>query len=136
MTQKTGDREAERLRPPPTERFAGPRHMFSIEQVLEGLRAEDHPARNGHRQVTLFHRGPVTQILFDFEAGGGLAEHSAPGLVSIHVLQGRLQVDADGLEHELPEGSILVLDPDLPHDVRAVEASAMLLTVHLEKKRS
>jgi hypothetical protein len=28
-------------------------------------------------------------------------------------------------------GDVLVLDPDVPHDVRASEQSAMLLTVHL-----
>jgi quercetin dioxygenase-like cupin family protein len=124
---------ADRLRPPPAERFAGTKHLFSLGDVLAELRAEDHPAHDGHRQMTLFRRGPVTKVLFSFDQGGHLDEHSAPGLVTIHVLEGRLNVLAAGREHELGEGAVLILDPDVLHDVRAAERSAMLLTVHLQK---
>jgi quercetin dioxygenase-like cupin family protein len=123
----------DRLRTPPTERFSGSKHLFSLSDALAELRAEDHPARSGHHQVTLLQRGPVTQVLFSFEPGGHLQEHSASGLVTIHALEGRVRVEAEGVDHELPAGSMLILDPDVPHDVRASERSAMLLTVHLEK---
>ncbi len=122
----------DRLRRPPAERFAGPTHMFSLEDALARLRAEDHPARDGHRQITLLHRPPVTQVLFSFATGGHLDRHSAQGLVTIHVLEGRLCVAADGIDHELNAGAMIVLDPDVPHDVRAAEPAAMLLTVHLK----
>lgn len=123
----------DRLRTPPSERFAGSKHHFSLSEALSELRAEDHPARSGHRQVTLLQRGPVTQVLFSFEPDGHLKEHSAPGLVTIHALEGRVRVEADGVDHELAAGNILILDPNVPHDVRAAERSAMLLTVHLER---
>ena len=122
----------DRLRTPPAERFAGNAHVFSLAEALENLRAEDHPARHGHRQITLLHRPNVTQVLFSFDPGGRLERHSAPGLVIIHVLEGRLRVEADGSDHELGGGEIIVLDPDVPHDVRAADnRAAMLLTVHL-----
>lgn len=124
----------ERLRTPPVIRFAGPVHMFSLSSVLDDLRAEDHPARDGHRQITLLQRGLVTQVLFSFEEGGYLDEHSAPGLVTIHCLEGRFSVNANGDEHSMGEGDVLILDADVPHDVRASHRSAMLLTVHLDRK--
>jgi quercetin dioxygenase-like cupin family protein len=136
MTDRSESVDEDRLRTPPAERFAGQRHVFSLGSVLEELRAEDHPARSGHRQMALFRRGPVTKVLFSFEEGGRLEEHSAPGLVSIHVLDGRLDIAAGGQEHELEGGDVLVLDPNVPHDVRARQRSAMLLTVHLEKERA
>lgn len=123
-----------RLRQPPAERFAGSSHLFSLSDALRELRAEDHPPRSGHRQITLLQRPPVTQVLFSFEKGGHLDEHAARGLVTIHVLEGRLHVQADGDDHELAAGDVLVLDPDVPHDARAVEESAMLLTVHLKQE--
>lgn len=123
----------ERLRTPPLERFAGSSHLLSLGDALAELRAESHPARDGHRQITLFHRAPVTQVLFSFEAGGRIDQHSASGLVTIHVLEGRLSVEADGADHDLHASDVLVLDPDIPHDVRAPESAAMLLTVHLGK---
>jgi len=121
----------DRLRRPPTERFAGAVHVYSLRDALAKLRAEDHPARDGHRQITLLHRPPVTQVLFSFAAGGQLDQHSARGLVTIHAIEGRLRVAAGGADHELGAGQLIVLDADVPHDVRAIEASAMLLTVHL-----
>jgi quercetin dioxygenase-like cupin family protein len=129
----TGD-EDQRLRTPPSQRFAGPSHLFSLGTALDELRGEDHQARDGHRQVTLFHRGAVTQVLFDFEQDGFLEKHSARGLVTLHVVEGCLNVEADGQEHEVREGHILILNPGVPHDVRASQPSAMVLTVHLEKK--
>ncbi|PQV63368.1 Cupin domain-containing protein [Abditibacterium utsteinense] len=125
--------QPDRLRAAPVERFAGQSHVFNLNEALQKLRAETHAARDGHRQMTLFHRAPVTKVLFAFDAGGTLAKHSAHGLVTIHVLEGQLQVQVDGQDHELNAGQILILNPDVPHDVRASQNSAMLLTVHMEK---
>ena len=122
----------DRLRTPPAQRFAGEIHAFSLAEALTKLRAEDHPAREGHRQITLLHRPPVTQVLFSFAAGGYLDRHKASGLVTIHVLEGTLRVAAGGEDHELFANEMIVLDPDVPHDVRAAEPGAMLLTVHLK----
>ena len=128
--QESGQRE--RLRPHPSGRFTGESHAFDLGEALRDLHAEVHPVERGHRQKTIFHRAPVTQVIFAFEPGGALADHAAHGLVTMHVLEGRLAVQADGRDHELRAGYILVLHPDVRHNVRALEASAMLLTVHLK----
>ena len=121
-----------RLRPHPSERFAGESHVLDLGEALQELRAEAHEARAGHRQITIFHRAPVTKVLFAFEAGGELPTHTAKGLVTIHALEDGLTVEAAGEEHTLKAGAIVVLSPDVPHSVRAARQSAMLLTVHLE----
>ncbi len=121
----------ERLRTAPSARFAGEAHRFDLHRALQDLRAETHPARDGHRQVTIFQHTPVTYVLFAFDAGGTLGKHSTGGLVTIHVLEGRVIVQAEGVPHDLSVGQLLILRPDVPHDVRAEERSAMLLTVHM-----
>ena len=122
-----------RLRRAPAERFEGPSHSFDLGAVARRLRGEDHPARHGHRQMTIFQRDHITHVVFAFEEGGNLKEHSAPGLVTIHTHSGRLRVLADGESHDLTAGRVLVLDPRVPHSVEAVEESVMLLTVHVER---
>lgn len=124
------DDSADRLREPPSERFAGTAHLFDLAEALRKLRSEDHPPKDGHRQITILHRAPVGHVLFAFEPGGRLAEHSARGEVAIHVLEGHLVVEAEGRDHDLPAGHILYLGPGVPHDVRALQRSAMLLSVH------
>lgn len=120
-----------RLREHPVSRFEGDVHFFDLNEAVAGLQREAHPGREGHRQIALYHYGSVTQVLFAFDEGGALEEHSANGVVSIHVLNGTLAVNAGGENHELQSGQVLMLAPGVRHDVRALESSNMLLTVHL-----
>lgn len=120
-----------RLREHPVSRFEGDVHVFDLNTAVAHLQNEPHSATEGHRQIALYHYGSVTKVLFDFDAGGVLEEHSANGVVSIHVLEGLLTVGAAGESHDLSSGQVLVLAPNVRHDVRAIQASQMLLTVHL-----
>lgn len=134
MTEDHANDPHERLRSRPDERFAGDSHVFDLAAAVRELRAEAPPTQRGHRQITMLKHRAVTQVLFAFEAGSELKDHVAHGLVTIHVLEGRLTVQADGQDHELSAGYVLILNPDVAHNVRAAETSAMLLTVHLDGK--
>jgi quercetin dioxygenase-like cupin family protein len=126
--------EEPRLRQRPADRFAGPEHVFELAAIADRLRRERHPATAGHRQMTIFSDGPVSLVLFDFERDGGLVDHVADGLVTIHVLAGRIAVKTPERGHELAAGSLLILAPRVAHDLHAHEASQVLLTVHLATK--
>jgi quercetin dioxygenase-like cupin family protein len=119
----------ERLRPHPSTRSAGPVVALNLPDLARALHAEPHPAKSGHRQAGLVHRGPLRLLLFTFEAGGSLPEHSAPGQVVIHCLRGELAVEAAAAPHRLGAGEVVVLEPGVPHSVKAVADSEMLLTV-------
>lgn len=118
-----------RDRPAPRERFAGPEHLFDLHEIASRLRTESGPVRDGHRQITIFRKGQLTLILFDFEAGGRLADHRAEAEVMIMAVTGRLEVSTADATHRLASGSVLVLDAGVRHDVRAPEPSQMLLAV-------
>ncbi len=118
-------------RTPPRERFAGSEHLFDLDAETERLRGEPGGSRDGHRQITLSHRGGVTIVLFDFERGGWLRDHAADGYVTVQVLSGELVMTTATAEHRMPAGALLVLDPGIRHDVHAVTPSRMLLTVRL-----
>ena len=123
MTDSDHDRR------PPRERFAGTEHVFNLQEISTALRTESVAVRDGHRQMTIFHKYPLTLIVFDFEAGGRLADHRADAYVTIMALSGALEVSTPQQRHRLPAGSVLVLDPLVPHDVHAPEPSRMLLAV-------
>lgn len=122
----------DRLRPHPSNRLAGPVVPLDFPDLARTLRAEPHPAKDGHRQLSLIHRDELRILLFTFEAGGRLAGHRAPGQVVIHCLRGELDIEANGARHRLKGGGALVLDPSVPHSVDAVAESEMLLTVCLK----
>lgn len=121
----------DRLRPPPSERFAGPEHRIDLPAALEALRREPHESTDKHRQITVFHKGSLRMVLFAFEAGGGLPAHRAPGIVVIHTLRGRLHVKTLNESYDLAAGQVLTLDPEVVHDVSAADQSEMLLTISI-----
>jgi quercetin dioxygenase-like cupin family protein len=113
----------------PRERFAGAEHLFDLRKIAARIRDESTPVRDGHRQMTIFHKQALTLVVFDFETGGRLADHHAEADVTILALTGRLQVSTPTETYQLPEGSALVLDPGVRHDVYAPEGGQMLLAV-------
>ena len=58
-----------------------------------------------------------------------MPEHKTEGQISVHVLAGHIQVKAAGRTFNLRPGALLALDQGLPHDVEALEESALLLTI-------
>ncbi len=119
----------DRLRTPPRERLAGLVQHVNLGEAAATLRAEPHAAVSGHRQLALVRHGPLSLILFAFDADGSLKEHRTEGEVTIHVLRGRLAVTVDDDEFTLGGGELLSLAPGQPHAVRALEASDMLLSI-------
>jgi quercetin dioxygenase-like cupin family protein len=125
----------DRLRPRPSDRFAGIEHLLDLPGTLRALRAEPFPSANGHRQIALMHQGPVRLILFAFEPGGRIPQHSAPGWVTIHSLRGTIAVRTADTLHVLLEGMLLSLAPSVVHDVEATETADMLLGIYPEAQR-
>lgn len=118
-----------RLRTHPKDRLGEPVRKIDLVEAAATLRAEPHAPVSGHRQIVLVRRGPVSLILFAFEADGFLKEHRADGEVVIQTLSGRLEVEAGEAVIGLEAGQALSLAPGQAHSVRALEVSDMLLTV-------
>lgn len=120
--------------PRPAEQFATPEHVLDFPAIAAALRHEAAAAPHGHRQRTVHRHERTTMVLFAFDAGGTLREHSANGLVMIHVVAGTLHVRTPAADHALGAGMALVLEPRVPHSVTAAAPADMLLTVSLEPR--
>ena len=119
----------DRLRQPPKERLSAPVQLFDLNAATAKLRAEQHAAVSGHRQVVMVRRGPVSIILFAFDADGSMKEHKADGEVTIHVLNGTLNVTVDDVAHSLSGGMIMSMAPGELHSLHAPRPCEMLLTI-------
>lgn len=71
----------------------------------------------------------VRVVLFSFDAGQVLTEHTAAMPVLLQTLDGHLRVTADGRTVDLRPGDLVHLTTRLPHSVEAVEPSRLLLTM-------
>ena len=123
----------QRLRPHPQSRFEPPQIEIDLAAAIARLRAEPGAGEGGRRQETLYRQGGSTIALFAVDRFTHLAEHTTHGVVSMHVLRGRLKITAAGQAHELRGGQMLVIAPGVPHAIAAEEESEMLVNIHLTK---
>lgn len=81
--------------------------------------------------VALFKSEELEVIRLVLQAGKALPPHKVPGEITIHCLEGRIAVGADGAQHLLAAGQLLYLRGGVMHDVKALEDASALVTIVL-----
>ena len=104
-------------------------HVFDLRRMVEGLRGEPEYAANGRNGTTLVKNAEVRVVLEALREGADLAEHRAPGPITVQVLEGEIQFSVGETVHVLRPGELLVLPTCRPHVVKAAQDSAFLLTI-------
>ena len=114
---------------PGTDRsLEGPVLHFRLLEELHRLKDEPN-WKGGKRTITLTKQAGLRVVLVALLAGGTLDQHLAAGALTLQVLEGRLRLAAGGETRTLLPNELLVLEPALPHEVQAEDASAFLLTL-------
>jgi quercetin dioxygenase-like cupin family protein len=87
-------------------------------------------ASSGRSAKTIYggHEHRLRQTLIAIKAGEMLAEHESPGEATVQVVQGRILLTSGEEEWSGWTGDLIIV-PDAPHSVTAVEDSSILLTV-------
>ena len=101
---------------------------FDLGRELDQLQREPGWA-TGQNAKTLVKYDDFRVVLTALRARARMADHRTEGRISIQTVRGHIQVRAEGRTFDLPAGSLLALDRGLPHDVEALEDSALLLTI-------
>ncbi|TCO14321.1 cupin domain [Kribbella steppae] len=106
--------------------------VASIDELAADLLAKAVSAESGRSSVTVYSRAGarLRQTLTALAAGRVMGEHKSPGDASVHCLRGRVLVRAGDTQVELGPGDLVAVPPQR-HDVEALEASVLLLTVAL-----
>lgn len=95
------------------------------------LRWEDETrfADNGIVSRTVALEGDARIILFGFDAGAQLTEHTTTRRAIVQILSGVCEFSLAGVPHTVGAGEVIHMPPNLPHALRAVERFSMLLTL-------
>ncbi|MEZ6137086.1 MAG: cupin domain-containing protein [Pirellulaceae bacterium] len=81
---------------------------------------------------TLFKTEAMEAIRLVLPAGKQIAEHNAPGEITVFCLEGRVKFTSQREAKELVAGDMLYLSAADPHAVEAVENSTVLVTILLK----
>ncbi|MFV0634844.1 cupin domain-containing protein [Demequina sp.] len=98
-------------------------HLTSVEELagLVSIQPESTLSR------TVLKEEGARIVLFAFDKGQVLTEHTAAMPVLLMVLEGRLAITADGRTEELVPGGVMHMGTRLPHAVDALEPSKLAL---------
>jgi quercetin dioxygenase-like cupin family protein len=122
----------------PAQQLTGEALVFDLAQRAEQLRREPAWERGGRNAITLAKEGDLRVVLTVLRAGSRLREHAVEGPFTIQTISGRvrLQLPDRGPEQaiELSAGQLAAVARGLAHDVEALEESAFLLTIRVEKE--
>lgn len=121
-TSGTGQRPARRL--------VATALDFDLETELSSLKQEPSWVRGDRNARTLVEEASFRVTLTALKAGTRVREHRTDGWLSIQTTRGHLRIHLAERAVDLPAGRVVVLEPNVPHDVEALEVeSAFLLTV-------
>lgn len=109
---------------------------MAIEHALPGQAIDVRPLGSGlstEKTTALFKSSDLEVIRLVLLAGKSLPPHKVQGEITIHCIEGALDVTAEGRSHVLRAGQLLYLSGHVLHGVTALEDSCALVTVALKK---
>ncbi len=85
------------------------------------------------KSVALFKAADLEVMRLVLAAGKSLPPHKVPGDITVHCLEGRIDVATGGQSHVLEPGQLLYVPGQMEHAVTALEDASALVTVALKK---
>lgn len=107
---------------------SGPVLNLDLMRMAEQLRHEVEWS-GGRNSRTVVKHGDFRMILTVMKAGACLRKHHARGTVLIQVLDGQIRARILDEIIQVPAGHALSLDPNLEHEIKAEDESALLITI-------
>ncbi len=109
--------------------LTGAHLTFHLAEQVAELRAEEKYLENGRLGRTLVKEGALRLTMTVLAEGAEVSTHHAVSPMTLQVLEGRLHYRVGGEEFELAEGEFLFFGPGNAQDIRALEDTALLLTI-------
>lgn len=131
MENKSND--ATPLRPEGDRILNAPLVEMDLNKFIEQLKSEVTWKDSDRNTITVFKSDKLRIVLIGLKPGAELKKHTAPGFISVQVIKGQMEftADPDGVQQkaDLQVGQMIALQPQIPHQVLAIEETFFLLTL-------
>lgn len=131
MENKSND--ATPLRPEGDRILNAPLVEMDLNKFIEQLKSEVTWKDSDRNTITVFKSDKLRIVLIGLKPGAELKKHTAPGFISVQVIKGQIEftADPDGVQQkaDLQVGQMIALQPQIPHQVLAIEETFFLLTL-------
>lgn len=132
MENKFNDATA--LRPEGERVLNAPLVEMNLDEFIHLLKSESTWKNSDRNSVTIFKSETMTMVLIGLHANAELKPHATKGLISIQMLEGKIEFTAELRTAQMSKGQMLVLQENITHGVRAVTECCFLLTIVMNTK--
>lgn len=132
MENKSNDATPQR---PDGERILNaPLVEMNLNAFIRQIKIETTWADSDRNSVTLFKSDTMRIVLIGLHENAELKPHKANGVISVQVLQGKIEFIAGQQNTHLEKGQMIALQENITHSVRALTESFFLLTLAMNSK--
>lgn len=113
--------------------LTGAHLTFDLARHISELREDESYHRTGRVGRTLVKEGPLRLTLTVIAKGMSVGTHHAAAPMTLQLIQGRLRYRVGEEEFEIGRGEVLFFGPGHAQDIRALQDTALLLTITSEE---
>jgi len=121
--------EATALRPEGDRVIDAPMVAVDLSEAMKQVKKEASWGNSDRNAITVFKSNGMRIVLIALHKGAVMNTHTAQGIISVQVLEGKMIFATDIRSSELIKEQMLVLHEGIPHSVTAIEETTFLLTL-------
>jgi len=106
----------------------------NLNEVIKQIKSESTWADSDRNSITLFKSETMIIVLIGLHENAELKPHKANGVISVQVLEGKIEFTAGQQNTNLEKGQMIALQENITHTLRAVTESFFLLTLAMNNK--
>ncbi|MGH7861625.1 MAG: hypothetical protein ACRENM_02650 [Candidatus Dormibacteraceae bacterium] len=110
-------------------KFSAPIIELDLVKELAEIRAGAAYGVADHAAMTLVNEENLRVVLIALRAQGRMHQHRAHAPIVLQALEGSVRLGVGERTLDLRRGGLMAIDAGLPHDVEALEESALLLVI-------
>lgn len=103
--------------------------VIDVQQLATQILQDDSLKEKNKKSLVLYKINGVTVMLMALVAGAELNEHTAPGPITVQIIEGSINFTAEGKTVQMVKGELVGLDAKVPHSVYAAKDSVFLLSM-------
>lgn len=102
---------------------------INLARFIENIKDEKTWKTSDRNAITVYKTDGMRIVLIAMHEGTVMPRHTAPGVISVHVLEGAVNFITDERTVALTAGKIVTVHKGIAHTVAALEETVFLLTV-------
>lgn len=116
-------------RPEGTRPIDAPMIVMDLNGFREQIKKEESFKDSDRNSITIFKSDTLRIVMIAFRKNAEMKKHTAPGTISVQVLEGKIIFNTADQAELLSEGQMITLHEGIPHSLVADEDAVILLTL-------